>query len=324
MHRESSRRSVPRLELRNFLRVEGVPEGLLSPSVSRAVGRPHSNRSGHRSPGWRGLDVVLNLFNWRGLVALGDALGCMSACRSDERMDRTPRSLVWTGHESHLSTNESGTIDGRAVFSTGVASHAPRKMGTLCLEAQVEGVDQLRNRQAPYAKSPKARRCRRISRMASFRHLLHADLTANQTSAKGRLVMRLFRIGQALPPRLRRFYHPIYYGVVDVLMGISLPLETQVGPGLLLRHGQGVVVSWKSRIGAGCEIHQNVTLGEKDSAAPELGDGVTIGANAVLLGGILIGNGAVIGAGAVVLSDVPAGATAVGIAARTISAPATP
>lgn len=142
-----------------------------------------------------------------------------------------------------------------------------------------------------------------------------ADLEANRRSAKGRLVMRLFRFGQGLPRPLQKLYRPVYYVLVDVLMGISLPLETDIGGGFLLRHGQGVVVSWKSIIGNGCELHQNVTLGEKNEQAPRLGNNVTIGANAVLIGGIQIGDGAYIGAGAVVTKSVPPGAVAVGTAA---------
>ncbi|QHG82216.1 serine acetyltransferase [Rhodococcus rhodochrous] len=157
--------------------------------------------------------------------------------------------------------------------------------------------------------------------MAFNRHALQADLVANQGSAKGRLVMKLFRLGQALPPRVRRLYHPVYYVIVDIVMGISLPLQTQIGSGLILRHGQGIVISWKSTIGDGCEIHQNVTLGEKDNAAPQLRNNVTIGANAVLLGGITVGDDAYIGAGAIVLTDVPAGAVAIGQKARIISSP---
>ncbi|GEO92023.1 serine acetyltransferase [Kocuria flava] len=144
---------------------------------------------------------------------------------------------------------------------------------------------------------------------------LKKDLKANERSAKGRLVMRLFRAGQMLPQPLRRFYRIIYYSGVDIVMGISLPFEADIGGGFVLRHGQGVVVSWKSRIGRNCEIHQGVTLGEKNGAAPVLGDNVTIGANAVLIGGITVGDGAYIGAGAVVTKDVPAGAIAIGTAA---------
>lgn len=52
---------------------------------------------------------------------------------------------------------------------------------------------------------------------------------------------------------------------------------------------------------------------------PTIEDGVSIGANAVLLGDIVIHKGAKIGAGAVVLDDVPAGSTAVGVPARIIN-----
>lgn len=51
---------------------------------------------------------------------------------------------------------------------------------------------------------------------------------------------------------------------------------------------------------------------------PIIEDDVSIGANAVLLGNIVIHKGAKIGAGAVVLCDVPEGATAVGVPARII------
>jgi putative colanic acid biosynthesis acetyltransferase WcaB len=148
--------------------------------------------------------------------------------------------------------------------------------------------------------------------------LLALDLKANANSAKGRLVMRMFRFGQALPNALRKWYQPIYYVVVDIVVGVSLPLQTEIGGGFVLRHGQGVVISWKSKIGSECELHQHVTLGEKDNAAPVLGNQVTIGANSVLLGGILIGDGAVVGAGSVVLTDVPAGGVVAGNPAKVI------
>ena len=68
-------------------------------------------------------------------------------------------------------------------------------------------------------------------------------------------------------------------------------------------------------------IFQNVTIGVKEDGrteAPVIGDGVVIGAGAILLGDITIGDGAKIGAGAVVLSDVDPGQTVVGVPAKPV------
>jgi serine acetyltransferase len=150
----------------------------------------------------------------------------------------------------------------------------------------------------------------------SAREAWRADMAANASSAKGRLVMSLFRLGQSLGPVPRRLYQPIYYVLVDIVMGISLPIQTNVAPGFGLRHGQGVVVSWKSVIGPACELHQNVTLGESRGGAPNLGSGVVVGANAVIIGNVHVGDGARVGAGAVVLDDVAPGSTVISPKAR--------
>lgn len=51
---------------------------------------------------------------------------------------------------------------------------------------------------------------------------------------------------------------------------------------------------------------------------PTLGDGVMVGANAVVLGNINVGSGAKVGAGAVVVCDVDCGDTVVGVPARPV------
>ena len=152
--------------------------------------------------------------------------------------------------------------------------------------------------------------------MHSERERLRRDLARSHKSAKGRLVCRLYRFGRSLPGPLRRLYQPFYFFMTDLLVGITLPLVCEVGGGLLIRHGQGIVISKRARIGENCEIYQGVTLGEKNGAAPQVGDDVFIGANAVLLGGIRVGDGARIGALTIVLDDVPAGGIATGTAAQ--------
>lgn len=84
-----------------------------------------------------------------------------------------------------------------------------------------------------------------------------------------------------------------------------------------LPHGlHGVYISRYSRIGSGCRIYQNVTIGENGQKAPSIGCNCLIGAGAILVGDISIGDNVKIGAGAVVFSDIPANSTVVSQAPR--------
>ena len=98
-----------------------------------------------------------------------------------------------------------------------------------------------------------------------------------------------------------------------------------VGPGAVFRgrpvlpHGlHGVFISRYAVIGRDCRIYQNVTIGEVDGRAPQVGDGCLIGAGAVLVGPIRVGDGARVGAGAVVSRDVPPGCTVVAPSPRVL------
>lgn len=71
-------------------------------------------------------------------------------------------------------------------------------------------------------------------------------------------------------------------------------------------------------IGNNCTLFQNTTIGKADVTrgshqVPIIGDNVTIGANACILGNIKICNSCVIGAGSIVLKDVNEPGTYVGI-----------
>lgn len=86
-----------------------------------------------------------------------------------------------------------------------------------------------------------------------------------------------------------------------------------------LPHGlHGIYISRYAAVGSGCRIYQNVTIGEVNGKAPQIGDDCLIGAGAVLVGDVRVGNGAKIGAGAVVSADVPPGATVVAQPPRVI------
>ena len=108
------------------------------------------------------------------------------------------------------------------------------------------------------------------------------------------------------------------------LFGIEIAVRCPIGPGLFFPHTQGTVIgAWS--IGANATIFQGVTLGAREidfsygeEGRPTVGDDVTIGSGAKVLGGVTLGNRARIGANAVVVDHVPQGTLAVGIPARII------
>lgn len=108
------------------------------------------------------------------------------------------------------------------------------------------------------------------------------------------------------------------------LFGIEIAVRCPIGRGLFLPHTQGTVIgAWS--IGENATIFQGVTLGAREvdfsyqeSSRPTVGDGVTIGSGAKVLGGLILGSGSRIGANAVVLADVAPGLVAVGIPAKTV------
>jgi len=101
------------------------------------------------------------------------------------------------------------------------------------------------------------------------------------------------------------------------LTGIEIHHAAQIGEGLFIDHGSGVVVGETATIGDGVTLYQGVTLGgtgfETGKRHPTVQDNVTIGSGAKLLGPIEIGHGAKIGANSVVVRDVPPNSTVVGV-----------
>jgi serine O-acetyltransferase len=98
--------------------------------------------------------------------------------------------------------------------------------------------------------------------------------------------------------------------------GVEIHPAAEIGQGLLIDHGMGVVIGETAEIGDDVTIYQGVTLGGTGFATgkrhPTVQAEVTIGAGARLLGPITVGHGAKIGANTVVIHDVPPNSTVVG------------
>ncbi|ACC72427.1 serine acetyltransferase [Paraburkholderia phymatum] len=147
---------------------------------------------------------------------------------------------------------------------------------------------------------------------------------------KAKFVILLFRIANYLARRsnvtliLGLPFIAFYILISDWVMGIEIPVKTNIGKGLTIYHGFGLVINGFSVIGDYCVLRHGVTIGNITRAdgtltgAPIVGNRVEFGANSIALGEIRIGDGARIGAGAVLLSSLAPHAVAVGVPARAL------
>jgi serine O-acetyltransferase len=122
--------------------------------------------------------------------------------------------------------------------------------------------------------------------------------------------VRIYRLSKRLEQRGHKRLAKMLQALNLALAGVDIEPLAEFGPGLSLRHSEGIVVFGGVRAGRNCHLFQQVTLGvnHKKPGGPVIGDNVTIYAGAKILGPVRIGDGAVIGANAVVVRDVPPGA----------------
>lgn len=111
--------------------------------------------------------------------------------------------------------------------------------------------------------------------------------------------------------------------LVRALTGIEIHPGAQIGQGLFIDHGMGVVIGETAEIGEDVTLFHGVTLGgtslEKGKRHPTLGDRVVVGAGAKVLGAITIGDDTRIGANAVVVKSVPSNSVVVGVPGQNIT-----
>jgi serine O-acetyltransferase len=176
-----------------------------------------------------------------------------------------------------------------------------------------------------------------------FWQLLHSDLERQYRleSVPARRVTFLGILQRSLHPRFlplllcrmsrgafeaRIPFLPFLFSYLNLIFfGLQITPRCEIGPGLFLPHPVGTVIgAW--RIGRNATIFQGATLGAKsvDMAfdqrlLPELGDNVTVGAGAKVLGGITVGNDVAIGANAVVYYSVESSCIVAGNPARVLA-----
>jgi serine O-acetyltransferase len=103
---------------------------------------------------------------------------------------------------------------------------------------------------------------------------------------------------------------PLFARLNHHLTGVDVAPAARIGPGLRIAHGTGIVIGNAVEIGADCLLMHGVTLGaptlSRIGDMPKLGDRVTVGAQASIIGAVAIGDDVFVGAHALVTRDVPA------------------
>lgn len=102
--------------------------------------------------------------------------------------------------------------------------------------------------------------------------------------------------------------------------GVEIHPGATIGRRFFIDHGMGVVIGETAIVGDDVMIYHDVTLGGRSLGRvkrhPTVGNRVTIGTGARVLGDITLGDDSQVGANSVVTKDVPNGSVAVGIPAQ--------
>ncbi len=142
---------------------------------------------------------------------------------------------------------------------------------------------------------------------------------------KGFLALQTHRLAHWLWGQNRETLAFYLQSRMSELFQVDIHPATQVGRGVFLDHGTGIVIGETAVIGDDVSMLQGVTLGgtgaDRGDRHPKIGKGVLLGAGAKVLGNIVIGDYAKIASGSVVLKPVPAHCTAAGVPARLVNCP---
>lgn len=152
----------------------------------------------------------------------------------------------------------------------------------------------------------------------SFPKCILSFLTGNTFFAilNFRIANRLYRRNVKLIPDMLNAHARKKYGC-------EIAPYATIGGGLFIPHSVGIVIGYQVKIERNCEIFQNVTIGSNRKPKGNqymsiIGDNVSIGSGAVVVGAITIGNNVKIGANSYVNSDMPDNSFVAGIPAKII------
>lgn len=144
------------------------------------------------------------------------------------------------------------------------------------------------------------------------------------TNAGFRAVL-LYRMGRWFKLKRMNFLAGICQRLMHHLCHCWISVTADIGPGFLIAHVGGLIIGGTTRIGKNCDVRQNITFGgnfQKKSAdgrtQPWVGDNVSVGVGAVVIGPVKVGDNVIIGANSVVTRDIPDNVIVFGVPAQVI------
>ena len=139
------------------------------------------------------------------------------------------------------------------------------------------------------------------------------NLASDLVQKIGLQELAAYRLMRALRGAGRSLAAKVVSRSIRHLYGSDIHWDAELAPGLMLVHGMGLAISHAARVGAGCILFQNVTLGigtdpvTRETGAPTIEQDVHIGPGATLIGPIRVGAGSKVMGGAVLARSVPPG-----------------
>ncbi len=123
------------------------------------------------------------------------------------------------------------------------------------------------------------------------------------------LFQRLLRRAQCAHGLSRLFYKALYR-LASHSHQVEIPVDCKIGPGLYIGHPYGITINSRVVMGANCNIHKGVTIGQENrgprKGTPVIGNQVWVGIHATIVGGVTIGDDVLIAPNTYVNRDIPA------------------
>lgn len=234
------------------------------------------------------------------LRLVGQALGALPTTSRDDR-SRDDRSRDDRARDDRLDEATVG-VDGAELSQSCASKDEPgarrRPLWRRVRDGLVEDLD------AAVARDPAATSRAQMAIVSPGLHAIWGHRVAHAMWEREQL---------RLPAR-------VLSNVVRATTGVEIHPGATIGRRFFIDHGMGVVIGETTQIGDDVMLYNGINLGgrtlDKGKRHPTIGNGVTIGAGAKVLGNIRIGDHAQIGANSVVVKPVPDNSVATGIPAK--------